>query len=60
MHPSNNSAQKPSHEKDRNPQQDKIEDQEKSDPPLTEIKGVTEPDEYIEPKVEEEPEKNRD
>jgi hypothetical protein len=60
MHPSNNPAQKPSHEKDRNPQPDKIEDQEKSDPPLTEIKGVTEPDEYIEPKVEEEPEKNQD
>lgn len=34
-----------------------IEDPERSDPPLTEIKGVTEPDEYVEPKVEEEPKK---
>jgi hypothetical protein len=60
MRSSNHAGQKPSHEKDRKPKPDKIKDQEKSDPPLTEIKGVTEPDEYIEPKVEEEPEKNRD
>lgn len=33
------------------------EDQQRSDPPLTEIKGVTDPEEYVEPKVEEEPEK---
>lgn len=32
-------------------------DQERSDPPLTEIKGVTKPEEYIEPEVEDEPEK---
>jgi len=32
---------------------------EQSDPPLTEIKGVTEPEEYVEPEVEEEePKKN--
>jgi hypothetical protein len=31
-------------------------DQEKSDPPLTEIKGVTDPEEYIEPPVEDEEE----
>jgi hypothetical protein len=30
--------------------------QEQSDPPLTEIKGVTDPEEYVEPEVEEEPE----
>ena len=35
------------------------EDQQRSDPPLTEIKGVTDPEEYIEPKVEGEPEKNK-
>ena len=29
--------------------------QQQSDPPLTEVKGVTDPDEYIEPKVEDEP-----
>ena len=34
-----------------------IKDPERSDPPLTEIKGVTDPEEYVEPKVEEEPEK---
>jgi len=33
------------------------EDQQRSDPPLTEIKGVTEPEEYVEPEVEDEPEK---
>ena len=32
-------------------------DQQKSDPPLTEIKGVTDPEEYVEPEVEDEPEK---
>ena len=32
-------------------------DRQKSDPPLTEIKGVTDPEKYVEPKVEEEPEK---
>ncbi|MBC7828292.1 MAG: hypothetical protein H7122_11145 [Chitinophagaceae bacterium] len=36
---------------------DRKADQEKSDPPLTEIKGVTAPEEYVEPKVEKEPEK---
>ena len=30
-------------------------DQQKSDPPLTEIKGVTDPEEYVEPEVEDEP-----
>jgi hypothetical protein len=30
--------------------------QQQSDPPLTEIKGVTDPEEYEEPEVEEEPE----
>ena len=32
-------------------------DQQRSDPPLTEIKGVTDPEEYVEPKVEKEPKK---
>jgi hypothetical protein len=32
-------------------------DQQRSDPPLTEIKGVADPEEYVEPEVEEEPEK---
>ena len=32
-------------------------DQQRSDPPLTEIKGVTDPEEYVEPEVEDEPEK---
>ena len=36
---------------------EKKSDQQKSDPPLTEIKGVTQPEEYVEPKVEKEPEK---
>lgn len=30
-----------------------IPDQQQSDPPLTEIKGVTDPEEYKEPEVEE-------
>lgn len=29
-------------------------DQQRSDPPLTEIKGVTDPEEYVEPPVEDE------
>ena len=51
--------QKPeSPDKDGDNSTDKtIKDPERSDPPLTEIKGVTEPEEYVEPKVEEEPEK---
>ena len=32
-------------------------DKQRSDPPLTEIKGVTDPEEYVEPPVEEEPKK---
>lgn len=32
-------------------------DQQRSDPPLTEIKGVTDPEEYVEPPVEDEPKK---
>ena len=45
-------------EKDKNKSSDRtIKDPERSDPPLTEIKGVTDPEEYVEPKVEEEPEK---
>jgi hypothetical protein len=48
------------HEEQRNDNSSNktIKDPERSDPPLTEIKGVTEPEEYVEPKVEEEPEKN--
>lgn len=41
----------------KRPETKKESDQQKSDPPLTEIKGVTEPEEYVEPKVEEEPER---
>ena len=37
--------------------EERKEDQQRSDPPLTEIKGVTDPEEYVEPKVEEVPEK---
>jgi|GEM_PF-4233742 len=40
-----------------NPKEQKKSEQQKSDPPLTEIKGVTKPEEYVEPKVEEEPER---
>ena len=46
----------PQQDKQR-PETKKESDQQKSDPPLTEIKGVTEPEEYVEPKVEEEPER---
>ena len=46
-------------EKDKEKISEKAEeDQKRSDPPLTEIKGVTDPEEYIEPKVEDEPESN--
>lgn len=31
-------------------------DQQQSDPPLTEIKGITDPEEYEEPEVEDNPE----
>ena len=36
---------------------EKKSEQQQSDPPLTEIKGVTDPEDYEEPKVEEEPER---
>jgi len=50
--------QRPLSEQDREKSKEKKEsDQQKSDPPLTEIKGVTEPEEYVEPPVEDEPEK---
>lgn len=62
MHPLNDHGRESSlPKKDKNPNEkanEKAEsDQQKSDPPLTEIKGVTDPEEYIEPKVEDEPEK---
>lgn len=46
----------PNEDKEKSREDNKT-DQQKTDPPLTEIKGVTQPDEYIEPKVEKEPEK---
>lgn len=59
MHPSNDpqkESSKPEKDKEK-PSEKAKSDQQRSDPPLTEIKGVTDPEEYIEPKVEEEPEK---
>lgn len=41
------------HQTERSQEQGKN-DQQKSDPPLTEIKGVTDPEEYVEPPVEDE------
>lgn len=59
MQPSNNLPKQPylpKEDKEKSVEDSKA-DQQKSDPPLTEIKGVTDPEEYIEPEVEEEPEK---
>jgi hypothetical protein len=59
MNPSNDRGRESSlPEKDKEKTSEKAEaDQKRSDPPLTEIKGVTDPEEYVEPKVEDEPEK---
>jgi hypothetical protein len=56
MHP-NDPREKQSfpEEETENTYKEKTDDQQRSDPPLTEIKGVTEPEEYIEPEVEDEP-----
>lgn len=59
MHPSNDTGKQsslPEKEQEKSIEKNK-EDQQKSDPPLTEIKGVTDPEEYVEPEVEDEPEK---
>ena len=59
MQPSNDRNRESSvPQNDRDEQKEKSkEDQQRSDPPLTEIKGVTDPEEYVEPEVEDEPEK---
>ena len=59
MQPTKDPREQPSLPKeDKEKSTDNIKtDQQKSDPPLTEIKGVTDPEEYVEPKVEKEPEK---
>ena len=61
MHPSNDPRESSLPERDKNvkeKEKEKVEsDQQRSDPPLTEIKGVTDPEEYVEPEVEDEPEK---
>ena len=61
MHTSNDRERESSlPEKDKEKTNKKAEaDQQKSDPPLTEIKGVTDPEEYVEPKVEDKSEDRR-
>lgn len=61
MQPSNDRREPSLPENERNAHEkanEKAEsDQQRSDPPLTEIKGVTDPEEYVEPEVEDEPKK---
>ena len=61
MHPSNDRREPSAPENETNANKKKNEkaesDQQRSDPPLTEIKGVTDPEEYVEPEVEDEPTK---
>ena len=58
IHDPRDKASFPEQDQD-NPDKSNTTDQQQSDSPLTEIKGVTEPEEYKEPKVEEEPEDKR-
>lgn len=57
MQPSNDRNRESLPKNDEVQEEAKKEDQQRSDPPLTEIKGVTDPEEYVEPEVEDEPEK---
>lgn len=58
MHPNDPGREPSSPKNDKEKQTDDLKsDQERSDPPLTEIKGVTDPEEYVEPPVEDEPKK---
>ena len=57
MQPSSDRNRESSQDDNEVQKDKKKEDQQRSDPPLTEIKGVTDPEEYVEPEVEEEPKK---
>ena len=57
MQPSNDRNRESLPKDDEVQKEAKKENQQRSDPPLTEIKGVTDPEEYVEPEVEDEPEK---